>query len=65
MPQLGTSRERPAPWAPSHRLGCSSEPPSKAADSTASDPAGEAAQREFVEVEAQLLREYEQALAAH
>ena len=27
--QLGTPRERPALWAPSHCLGCSSEPPPK------------------------------------
>ena len=27
--QLGTPRKRPAYWAPSHCLGCSSEPPPK------------------------------------
>ena len=27
--QLGTRRKRPAQWAPSHCLGCSSEPPPK------------------------------------
>ena len=27
--QLGTPRKRPAHWAPSHCLGCSSQPPPK------------------------------------
>ena len=35
-----TPRKRPTHWAPSHCLGCSSEPPPKPADFTACDHAG-------------------------